>query len=426
MADGTASPTANGTVRIKPFEGTMAEALTAFKGYTPVIPAEHFSPVTELKKKPLIAPVKMANTNILYVFDALLSSGDFITEYHEKRNDTDVRVSDWGYSPGGGEDSPCGIRTMVCTTTVMAPFSKQTVLNESQRYVMWEESGKKYLALHCSSQTPDVTMGGYFRVEVMVEFTESESTVTMHTYSFINFIKSVGFLKGKIESSASAELSKSFTTFSELATHWVAERGAKAGKKKVKRKRSHDGTTGAPKPLIVQAPPQSSSFDTIMMVGAISLLVIVLLVLWMTVSSINTASDRLGTQRQSLLTEPPPPIMTEIPSEFPPRQQPIINQGTPHSPQHLKRPPPIRIQNPPPSPTKRAPSTPPLEDSPSSSPLSGSGLSQEELYILLQHVNELRANVDSLSSQINSQGWSVWVMSMLLLVLAVVQILGMK
>eukprot|EP00759_Apiculatamorpha_spiralis_P057799 PhF_6_TR8779/c0_g1_i1/m.13901 len=467
MADVAMSPTSGSGNKLKPFEGSIAEAIAAFK-YPATVPADHFSLLADLRKKQLLPPVKLpSGTTLQNVFDALMAGTDFIMEYHEKRTppDTDIKVSDWN-TDGRGEDSYIGVRTLTCTTTVVAGFTTQTPMYESQRYLLWEEGGKRTLGLHISSQTPNVTMGSHFRVEVLVEFAELADGATLTVYSHINFIKSVSFLKGKIESSAQAALSTSFRMFNDLALRFVSERsklgGGNAGggggggvkQKKVKRKKSSDGSRQAVNvPTYVAAPPAPeagglSRSDCILLGSSGVLFVVISVLLWSTVSSINSAATRIGGAGMGNQNQAPQQLVPPSLFGVPPSQQrhngyatsvdieeeDVEDQPLPTPPKPLSRPTQQhqkatsilgasakkKQQQQPHSSHKQHHQ--PLDVPPRGKARGGNGdggtgtsntnIDEATFLQLAQYTIETHSSLQNLSAQVHQQGWALWMLGM--------------
>ena len=443
------------TKLIHPYEGTMADAIASFKGYSESAPADHFSAYDTLKKKTLVPSVKMASATVQQVFDALWAKDDFVLEYREKRNDVNTTVTEWTYSPGAGDDSFAGVRNLTYTTTVAAPFTMQTPVYESERYVMVD----KALTIHMSTQTPNVTMGGCFRIEVLLEFVESGDSTVMSTYWYINFIKSVSFLKGKIESTAEEGLKKAFTTCGELACVTVADKlkGKLSLAKKVRRKKEPPKVAPAPAVApVVTTPSERSLFDSILMAGGLVLLLSVLIVLWLTVSSINAASVRLEQQRgglgrtlaydddeggHSLLPDYIHKSTTArssyrplgkfprggrgredtvLPLRDPKKDSSFIGSPTNHPPPSPKSPhhpprPNLSFRQP----TEitageeamRETATPKASTSP---PSADGSLGEEDMLQMILHVDELRVSVVNISNRVNSLAWFQWLIGLLL------------
>jgi len=165
MGDRVTNPSEGAKRLIHAYKGTMADAIASFNGYSASAPAEHFSAYNMLKKKPLLPSVMMAGATVQQVFDILWAENRFMLEFREKRNDLNTTVTAWTFAAGAGEDGFAGVRNLTYMTTVSAPLTTQTPVYESERYVM----AGKALTVHMSTQTPDVTMGERFRIEVLVE-----------------------------------------------------------------------------------------------------------------------------------------------------------------------------------------------------------------------------------------------------------------
>eukprot|EP01065_Artemidia_motanka_P011223 TRINITY_DN16031_c0_g1_i1.p1 TRINITY_DN16031_c0_g1~~TRINITY_DN16031_c0_g1_i1.p1 ORF type:complete len:842 (+),score=335.23 TRINITY_DN16031_c0_g1_i1:51-2528(+) len=123
--------------------------------------------------------------------------------------------------PWEGGKSNLGWRELNCTTVVQAPFTTHTKYVEKQRYCLLAGPPRQLL-IHFVSQTPEVTMGDAFRIEVLVTVEEKASKqCEMTVHGLVHFLKS-SWLKGKITSTAHAELTTAYEGFVRQAHAQVA------------------------------------------------------------------------------------------------------------------------------------------------------------------------------------------------------------
>eukprot|EP00760_Papus_ankaliazontas_P025480 PhM_4_TR2737/c0_g1_i1/m.45977 len=396
--------------------GSAAEAIASFRGYTPSVPQEHFSPLASLKKSTLLAPVKFPSCTVSDVFAVLWKSDAFIVEYHERRDDKNMKVSDWSCGPGGDFG---GARSFVCTTQVKTLTTISTTLYESQRYTLSSSldatNPNKTLMVHLSSQTPDVTMGSNFRVEVLVEFVEDGAgNVVMQLYRHINFLRSVAFFQSKIENTAAAELGKGFVVFIDLAMRLVESNkggvaaGAPAVVKEGAAKKKKKRVTAAPAPMAVPTyvpppAPDNPSMNPVAVVAAVVgglLVLLLIMLLWSTVSSIATATDRLNAHRAENRHD-----ATDILLGL---QQPLDEDRRHHhhpaqKQQHRGR---QRVV----IPTRRQEpgNADELNNNNNNGTTAVSSLDPAAVWGLVQEMNDVRRGIEHLSAQVATQAWTMW------------------
>lgn len=129
-----------------------------------------FSPPEKTKeKKQIIPPTTMKGLTINHLWNEVFGNNiAFLTEYHESRKEKDLVSTKWEFSP----DHSSGFRTMSMQTVVEVPRKgTYTLLNEAHRFAFSIEGGKPRLVVHISAQTPNVPLGGSFRVETLIEVT---------------------------------------------------------------------------------------------------------------------------------------------------------------------------------------------------------------------------------------------------------------
>eukprot|EP00755_Sulcionema_specki_P008607 Sspe_Gene.41423::Locus_20025_Transcript_1_1_Confidence_1.000_Length_1131::g.41423::m.41423 len=219
---------------IEPCDGDIEEAIEKVK-YEGEISADDFSPTATLKKTELKGSSCTLNADITTAFLALFGTNSaFVKQWREKaRKDRNFEVGDWSTS-----QKFCGVRMFRCQTSVTELFTaKWEPFVERQRFVF----ANKTIYVHFSSMTPKVTFGDTFRVEALIELRDTGGQTSLTAYAYIHFLKSA-MLEGKIRSTATSEVGKSFRFLAQLAPDVVKQfvDGQGGGKKRKGKTRRRD------------------------------------------------------------------------------------------------------------------------------------------------------------------------------------------
>eukprot|EP00756_Hemistasia_phaeocysticola_P026748 Hpha_TRINITY_DN16080_c0_g3::TRINITY_DN16080_c0_g3_i1::g.121450::m.121450 len=214
-------------VNVEPLSGAGAGDMSGHFEGTALTESfvEESTILTHKEAKQIHAPHKLPQgADIGAVWGALVRDSAFLQAYHKKGGryagqksaPQEVQMPAWEGGKAG-----MGWRDFVCITVVQAPFSTHTKYTEKQRYVLLAGPPKQLL-IHFVSQTPEVTAGDSFKIEVLVTIEEkADKQCEISVNAYINFLKS-SWLKGKITSAAFSELTSSYQTFVKMAHDHVA------------------------------------------------------------------------------------------------------------------------------------------------------------------------------------------------------------
>jgi hypothetical protein len=141
---------------------------------------------------------------IFDVFKAMFDDDTALLDaYHVQRQDAGMVWEPWR-APAAGSPPFSGQRKMTCTTIIRAVMAKQCDFTEFQRFAFAMIHGEPHLLVQLSGQAVGVMFSDSFRAETLLVFSQPsamEPVVSMRTYGYIQFLRSV-WVKNKILSTA--------------------------------------------------------------------------------------------------------------------------------------------------------------------------------------------------------------------------------
>lgn len=164
--------------------------------------------------------------SIFDVFKAMFDDETSLLDaYHLQRQDTGTVWEPWR-APLAGSPARSGQRKMTCTTIIRAVMAKQCAFTEFQRFGFFMIHGEPHLLVQFSGQAVGVMFSDSFRAETLLVFSQpspTEPAVTMRTYGYIQFLRSV-WVKNKILSTAlDVEMPECYRTLSAMGIAKVKE-----------------------------------------------------------------------------------------------------------------------------------------------------------------------------------------------------------
>eukprot|EP01060_Flectonema_neradi_P013519 TRINITY_DN2028_c1_g1_i1.p1 TRINITY_DN2028_c1_g1~~TRINITY_DN2028_c1_g1_i1.p1 ORF type:complete len:464 (+),score=84.57 TRINITY_DN2028_c1_g1_i1:51-1394(+) len=197
-------------VEVAPLEGSQAEGISKVTKETDNI----FSDAKDLDT--VVGTTVTLSKSIPIIFNALLANeSDFCLVYHTKRQDENIKVTDWEI-----QDNCVGTRnvTLVGATT----FGPKSYC-ESQRFVYSKVDDVETMSYSRSGQVPDIMYGQTFRTETLHVFEKrGDGPVTMATKARVTWVDTCPkLLKMTISSSAMKAMKQSSSLFEGLVQDYV-------------------------------------------------------------------------------------------------------------------------------------------------------------------------------------------------------------
>ncbi|CUG86490.1 Hypothetical protein, putative, partial [Bodo saltans] len=141
---------------------------------------------------------------IFDVFKAMFDDDTTLLDaYHVQRQDAGMVWEPWR-APIAGSPRSSGQRKISCTTIIRAVMAKQCDFTEFQRFTFAMIHGEPHLLVQLSGQAVGVMFSDSFRAETLLVFSQpsvTEPVVSMRTYGYIQFLRSV-WVKNKILNTA--------------------------------------------------------------------------------------------------------------------------------------------------------------------------------------------------------------------------------
>lgn len=145
--------------------------------------------------------------------------------YHEQRQDTARTWEPWRAAlPGSPAFS--GQRKLLCTTIIRAVMAKACPFTEFQRCALLNVNGSPHFMIQFSGQAVGVMFSDSFRAETLLVFSQPNAhtpTVTLKTYGYIQFLRSV-WVRGKILSTAlDVEMPECYKSLASIAVSHIVK-----------------------------------------------------------------------------------------------------------------------------------------------------------------------------------------------------------